>query len=396
MSFGNLVSPEVVRFTQVLILGAIGGYFVFRGLKNTNAKGSGGSNDNTEEKKAKQHLTLPGADNTTILQQQEGKEEENAKKPVENDTDTTVTQNSIEQKYGKSPEVFYDEIEQCYVVVDPNNEENLIPITIEELKQINGGVLPEGVSEEVLTEQEEVEEQVGENEDDEEAEENREDAHRDYQGVIGIDDFEDFQEDAIDFELEQRNAQLADQQAIEFQQQEIAAVGNGAGPGPSYRQNRTVGAKKAKSLKKKDQKRAYHEYMRDVSAARRAEEEKFEQQYGDLIALEREERAKRNEEVEREQKLRLQKQKEEEKKLMEMKDEMRQRLHDLNPGEYLPISDPEEIKIAHGLKDAFVVNNESFVVRLSANNIQDLAEKIAQNGSMSFEEMANVLAAITK
>lgn len=73
---------------------------------------------------------------------------------------------------------------------------------------------------------------------------------------------------------------------------------------------------------------------------------------------------------------------------------MRQRLYDLKPGEYLRISDPEEVKIAHGLKDAFVVNNETYVIRFSESDIKKLADSIAEGGSVSFEEVAKTLTEI--
>lgn len=387
MSLGHLIPVETIKITQLLVLGVIGGYFVFRGLRS-NKQNSGQGSDHEKKHKGPRAI-LPGADPNLVLQNTVLPQDDTLNRDIK----IEPTLQELEDKYGSSPEIFYDEVEKHYVVVDPKNADNLLPISIKQIKVLNGGVLPEGVEEEPLLEQAAGDDITTEPEQELiEPQENREAAVLPQNGVIGIEDFEDFQEDAVDFELEQRNAQLEDQQAMEFQQQEMAA--NATGFDPAARQNRTIGAKKAKSLQRKDQRRAYHEYMRDISAARRAEEEEYEQQHGELIALEREERLKRNEEAEREQKARIQKQKDEEELLKQAKEEMRERLHGLKPGEYLPISDPEEIKIAHGLPDAFVVNNESFVVRLSKDDIQNLAESIAEHGSMSFEEMAKVLTEI--
>lgn len=103
--------------------------------------------------------------------------------------------------------------------------------------------MPEGVEEEPLLEQAAGDDITTEPEQELiEPQENREAAVLPQNGVIGIEDFEDFQEDAVDFELEQRNAQLEDQQAMEFQQQEMAA--NATGFDPAARQNRTIGAKR--------------------------------------------------------------------------------------------------------------------------------------------------------
>jgi hypothetical protein len=80
--------------------------------------------------------------------------------------------------------------------------------------------------------------------------------------------------------------------------------------------NRTVGAKKAKSLARKDQRRAYHEFHRQEAELRRlreqegaeereaelaAEKERRARIEADIAAKEREERAKRKEEERREQ-----------------------------------------------------------------------------------------------
>lgn len=371
MSIADFLSFDLIKVIELLFLGLFGYYFIFRDLTKKQQKKGIPSNEVGNKSKA-----IPGAG--TPVSSNRGVQE----KP---------TLEQLKAKYGASPEVFYDETEKCYVVADPHNQDELIPIALDDLKTLNGGVLPEGVEAESSTERQANEPIAGGIDDGaQNIQQNREvPVPRD--GVIGIEDFEDFEEDHVDFELEQRNAQLADQQAIEFQQQEIAA---GTGIDPTSRQNRTIGAKKAKSLKRKDQKKAYNEYLRQVSAARRADEEEHEQQYGDLIALEREERAKRNEEAEREQKARLQKQKEEEEKQKAAKEEMRQRLYDLKPGEYLRISDPEEVKIAHGLKDAFVVNNETYVIRFSESDIKKLADSIAKGGSVSFEEVAKTLTEI--
>lgn len=361
MSIGNIIPQEPLKIAQLLILGALGVYFVSRGFKNTK----------------KQQKSVDKGKTASVAPTRD----------IPASAGTEPTQKELEEKFGASPEVFYDDETQAYMVTDPKNTDRLIRISLDELRILNGGVLPEhGLSED------EGESHAQINQDNESpTEEQQPTLGQQFEIEIGPEDYEGFQDDyAVDFELDARNADIADRETLDLQLQQAF----GAGPGPATRQNRTIGAKKAKSLQRRDQRRAYHEYVRDVAAAERAEHEKFEQQYGDLIALEREERAKRNEEADREHKERLRKQKEEEEKLRELKEQMRQRLHELKAGEYLPISDPEEIKIAHGLPDAFVVNNESYVVRLSEDDIQKLAETIKEKGSMSFDEMASTLTSI--
>lgn len=300
-------------------------------------------------------------------------------------TKKPLSRQELVEKFGRSPAIVQDEDTGEYFVQDAHNPDNVTPISAEEIQILTGGqVQPE-------------EQQQAETEEPQDR-----DAPAPVAnfapgviagGILGPEDFEDFQEDIEDAELDALNQGLADEEEFRMHQQQ-AGFGNGAGPGPATARNnanRTVGAKKAKSLERKDQKRAYNEYVREMSLMRKAEEEEHMKQFGDLIQMERDERNRRNEEVEAERKERLRKQKEEEEAAQAAKEESRRRLQELEPGEIHGINSTDEISIAHGLSDAFVVDNDSFVIKLSEQDIDSFSQALKDKGSLSFEEMAEIL-----
>lgn len=79
--------------------------------------------------------------------------------------------------------------------------------------------------------------------------------------------------------------------------------------------NRTVGAKKAKSLARKDQRRAYHEFHRQEAELRRLQDAEGAEEREAVLAAERERRARREEEIrerEREERERVKREREDE------------------------------------------------------------------------------------
>ncbi|KAF5116196.1 hypothetical protein DV454_001829 [Geotrichum candidum] len=92
--------------------------------------------------------------------------------------------------------------------------------------------------------------------------------------VIGPEDFED---PGFDPELEQLN----------YNNNNNAGAGPGAaGPSRSSEGGAVVGTKKARSLERKDQRRAYFEHLRMQAQYDREEQEEYERQYADLRAEE--------------------------------------------------------------------------------------------------------------
>ncbi|KAG9839044.1 hypothetical protein KCU98_g15491, partial [Aureobasidium melanogenum] len=67
---------------------------------------------------------------------------------------------------------------------------------------------------------------------------------------------------------------------------------------PGSNNNRTVGAKKAKSLQRRDQRRAYHEFMRSQGEAQRARDAEGAEEREAQLAVERARRAAKEAEVE--------------------------------------------------------------------------------------------------
>ena len=97
------------------------------------------------------------------------------------------------------------------------------------------------------------------------------------------------------------------------------------GPRPTPA-NRTVGAKKAKSLARKDQRRAYHEFHRQEAELRRLQEAEGKEEREALAAAERERRARVAEEIQRKEREEREARKREAEKDAEEEQERRERV----------------------------------------------------------------------
>lgn len=205
--------------------------------------------------------------------------------------------------------------------------------------------------------------------------------------VIGIEDFEDFQDEGADIELEQANQQLP---------QNMIPVPGQAGPGPNTANNRVVGTKKTKSLEKKKQRRAYFEHQRMEAMINKQEEEEYERKYGALIEAERSLRREAEEEAEREKREAAQKQKEEEERIAAEKERIRQQVNALKPGESLPLNTELEREVAKSLvsNSNFLIDEGRLLVNLSEEDLGQLADIIKEKGFLSYEELAESLTAL--
>lgn len=208
--------------------------------------------------------------------------------------------------------------------------------------------------------------------------------------IIGIEDFEDFQGEEVDFELERANQQLP--------QNPIPIPGQ-AGPGPNTaanNNNRVVGTKKTKSLEKKEQRRAYFEHQRMEAMINKQEEEEFERKYGALIEAERSIRREAEEEAEREKREAAQKQKEEEERVAAEKERIRRNVNALKPGDSLVLETELEREVAKGLvsNSSFLVDGGRLLVKFSDEDFGQLAEIIKEKGFVSYEELAESLTAL--
>ncbi|KAI9750199.1 MAG: nucleolar DEAD-box protein required for synthesis of 60S ribosomal subunit [Chaenotheca gracillima] len=102
-----------------------------------------------------------------------------------------------------------------------------------------------------------------------------------------------------------------------------------AGPGPASVRSQNVGKKKAASLARKDQKRAYHEFMRSQGEAQRAREREEASTLEEEREVERARRAKLEEAVESRKRVEREKKRVEEKRLREEEIQRRKRAVEL-------------------------------------------------------------------
>lgn len=217
-------------------------------------------------------------------------------------------------------------------------------------------------------------------------------------GVIGPEDFEDLAQDQVDVDLERANLQLPQ-----------APAAGGAGPGPATAaassQTRVVGAKKAKSLERKDQRRAFFEHQRFQALADRQDAAEFERQYGDLISAEREVRREREEAAESARRAERERVKLEERALKLERDRVRRTVQDLGQGATMRLRTELEKEVAATVAGSgsgsatatpFVVSNGDWIVRFSEAELDQVGNAIKEKGSMTYEELASKLTAIKR
>jgi hypothetical protein len=168
-----------------------------------------------------------------------------------------------------------------------------------------------------------------------------------------------------------------------------------AGPSTSRNPNRIVGAKKTKSLARRDRIRAYNEYMRQQGEAERLAQQEFEQQYGDIIALARRDRERREAEADRAIKERQEhKRREDEQqkqKETQIKDKIKRALQSQGK---LRLEDQTEVSIAMTVPDATVVSDGSWAVRLTDSNCQQVAESLRVKGRLTAKDLADLLSGL--
>jgi hypothetical protein len=100
-----------------------------------------------------------------------------------------------------------------------------------------------------------------------------------------------------------------------------------ANPGPrATTANRTIGAKKAKSLARKDQRRAYHEFHRQEAELRRLQEQEGAEEREKEISAEKERRAKIEADIASKEREERAKRKEAERREVEEENERRERV----------------------------------------------------------------------
>lgn len=217
-------------------------------------------------------------------------------------------------------------------------------------------------------------------------------------GVIGPEDFE-FDEgfEPFDPELAARNARAP-------------AAGNANGTNGTTRTGtKLVGKKKAASLQRKDQRRAYFEHIRQQAEFEREDRERLEMQYADLEQEERAERAERERiaRQEREQERELRRARASGSNAKDgqknnnssggsaandavdwAKGVWNSQLEEVDvPGE----EERRQARKLNGKNGLFLVMDEKKVVKVGTSELQQLANQLEEKESLSFEEVAKIL-----
>lgn len=169
-----------------------------------------------------------------------------------------------------------------------------------------------------------------------------------------------------------------------------------AGPSSSSRNaNRIVGAKKTKSLARRDRIRAYNEYMRQQGEAERLAQREFERQYGDIIALARKDRQRREAEAQRLIKERLEQKRKEEEALRESEAQLKQGLQaSLEVSGRARLNGDAEVQVAMQIPNAVVVSGGEWVVRLTDNHCRDLARNLKDKGIITAAELGEFMSGL--
>ncbi|ODQ63935.1 hypothetical protein NADFUDRAFT_52921 [Nadsonia fulvescens var. elongata DSM 6958] len=168
-------------------------------------------------------------------------------------------------------------------------------------------------------------------------------------------------------------------------------------PIPRKKKNRLIGAKKSKSIEKRDKKRQYNEFVRQQAMARKLAEKEWQDKYGDLIAAQSEARDYREQIASLEIKRRKENMRETEKKKKEQLERTRIALMGklitknkvkLTADEQLVVKDLEDSLMK---KKIFLVNNGQWIIKLHREDIMKLKEKIREMGSMTIKDFGEYL-----
>jgi len=183
----------------------------------------------------------------------------------------------------------------------------------------------------------------------------------------------------------------------ERQQQQMANMAAGEHGEPrvaAWKQKGTVGTKKAKSLARREQRRAYFEYVRSQADHERERIRLEEEMFGDLIAEEREEREARVAEArEALDEANAARRAEEEAERQRAAERRAQLLRALAPenGGVVALQSDEDIDICENMSDVLVLESGDFAVRVTPQSVQAVAAKL-KHGKLDLPDLARVLA----
>lgn len=178
-------------------------------------------------------------------------------------------------------------------------------------------------------------------------------------------------------------------QALEARQQE---QGNAPNRVNAWKQKGTVGTKKAKSLARRDQRRAYYEYVRQEADHQREQLQIEEQMFGDLIAEEREERrariAEAKAELEEANRARRAREEEERRNRQQRRAEIETQVREDGIAR---LNNDDDIEIADDISSAVVLESGDYVVAVTPALTQELSNVLQKNGKVSITDVQQEL-----
>ncbi|KAA8915796.1 hypothetical protein TRICI_002048 [Trichomonascus ciferrii] len=198
--------------------------------------------------------------------------------------------------------------------------------------------------------------------------------------VFDEEDFDEGEEEDVDDEEEVHAGMNGHQQ-----QPEAAA-------GPSRRRQKVVGAKKSKSLARRDQIRAYNEFVRQRAQEEKEAQRLFEEQHKEQIESEKRERERRHAEATAKIQSRKGKERQQYQQEKQLHDSTRKKLVDeIEKTGKTRLESDLDLEIAQTLDKGYVVQQGSWLVKPSNDDLVQLAGHIGSKGRLSFEELSDYL-----
>lgn len=160
----------------------------------------------------------------------------------------------------------------------------------------------------------------------------------------------------------------------------------------AWKQKGTVGTKKAKSLERRDRRRAYFEHVRQEAERERVRIQIEEDMFGDLVAEEREERRKRTEQARKALEESNRKRREREDEERTKRNKRRQEIQDtIQAKGIFKLKDDTDIDLADEMAHVFVLESGDYAVSLTPAVIESLANELRAKGSLTMDEIAGIL-----
>lgn len=200
-----------------------------------------------------------------------------------------------------------------------------------------------------------------------------------------------FDEDYFDDEAE-------DEELEELEEEEAHGEINGhyqqpeAAPGPSRRRQKVVGAKKSKSLARRDQIRAYNEFVRQRAQEEKEAQRLFEEQHKEQIEAEKHERERKHAEATAKIKSRKEKERQQYQQEKQLHESVRKNLLDeIERSGKVRLESDLDVEIAQSLNKGYIVQQGSWLIKPSDDDLAQLASHIGSEGRISFSQLSDYL-----